>query len=275
MGLRYAPRRAAAALVTVLLAALCLTAPPAAHGQEAGTPGAGAAEQVLTWTADNDTTRYKTAPETAVAGPATIVFENSEATGNTTDMPHTLTFVTTDPEHNSDVQLNILASPSDSTGGRHTAEVTLSAGTYYYHCTIPGHSLMSGVLVVTGDGDEDTTPPEVSAELTGQKDPDGAFIGGATIELTASDSGSGVERIEYALDGGEYAGYSAPVLVDAVGEHSVDYRAVDRAGNASEVESVGFVVVEPPAEDTTPPEVSAEVSGEQDSDGAYVGGATV
>lgn len=56
----------------------------------------------------------------------TIVFENSAATGNTTGMPHTLTFSTSDPEYNTDVQLNILANPGDDQGGKHTAEVTLS-----------------------------------------------------------------------------------------------------------------------------------------------------
>ncbi len=72
-----------------------------------------------------------------MAGPATIVFENSEATGNTTGMPHTLTFVTSDPEYNQDVQLNILANPFDDQGGKHTAEVTLTPGRYLYHCTSP------------------------------------------------------------------------------------------------------------------------------------------
>ncbi len=41
-------------------------------------------------------------------------------------MPHTLTFMTSDPEYNQDVQLNILANPGDDQGGKHTAEVTLT-----------------------------------------------------------------------------------------------------------------------------------------------------
>ncbi|NED79957.1 glycosyl hydrolase, partial [Streptomyces sp. SID11233] len=49
------------------------------------------AAQVLTWTAGDDITHYVSAPEKAVAGPATIVFENSKDTGNTSGMPHTLT----------------------------------------------------------------------------------------------------------------------------------------------------------------------------------------
>ena len=128
---------------------LGLQALPAAGQPKA--EDARAAAQVLTWTAGNDIDKYLSAPATAVAGPATIVFENSEATGNTTGMPHTLTFVTSDPEYNSDVQLNILANPSDAQGGRHTAEVTLTPGKYLYHCTIPGHAEagMVGTLVIT------------------------------------------------------------------------------------------------------------------------------
>ena len=87
------------------------------------------AAQVLTWTADDDITEYTSAPTEATAGPATIVFENSLATGNTFGMAHTLTFDTSTPGYNHDVNLNILASPFDANGGRHEAEVTLTPGT--------------------------------------------------------------------------------------------------------------------------------------------------
>ena len=95
---------------------------------------------------------YLSAPTTATAGTVTIVFENSEATGNTTGMSHTLTFDTTSSGYNHDVDLNIVASPFDDSGGRHEAQVTLTPGTYRYYCTIPGHGQMTGELVVTGDG---------------------------------------------------------------------------------------------------------------------------
>ncbi len=213
-----------------------------------------------------------------MAGPATIVFENSEATGNTTSMPHTLTFVTSDPAYNQDVQLNILANPGDAQGGKHTAEVTLTPGTYKYHCTIPGHGEMQGELVVTeGGGGEDTTAPETSAEVGGTQNADGAYVGSATVTLAATDEGgSGVERIEYTLGGDDaWQPYTTPVVVDQVGEHTVRYRAFDKAGNAAEEKSVDFTVVAPDTDDTDPPETSATVSGEQDPDGAYIDMATV
>ncbi|MFD5002043.1 OmpL47-type beta-barrel domain-containing protein [Streptomyces mutabilis] len=266
-----------AALLAGLLMMLGLQA-TSASGQTGTEAKAAAADQVLTWTAGNDITKYTSAPETAVAGPATIVFENSEATGNTTGMPHTLTFVTSDPEYNQDVQLNILANPFDDQGGKHTAEVTLSPGRYLYHCTIPGHGEMKGVLVVTeGGGGEDTTAPATSAEVGGVQNADGAYVGSATVTLAATDEGgSGVERIEYAIGAdGAWQPYTTPVVIDQVGEHTVRYRAFDKAGNAAEEKSVTFAVAAPDTDDTTAPETSATVSGEKNPDGAYIDMATV
>ncbi|MFC7882261.1 OmpL47-type beta-barrel domain-containing protein [Streptomyces sp. NPDC057376] len=266
-----------AALLAGLLMMLGLQA-TSASGQPRAGEQAPAADQVLTWTAGNDITKYTSAPETAVAGPATIVFENSEATGNTTGMPHTLTFVTSDPEYNQDVQLNILANPNDDQGGKHTAEVTLTPGRYLYHCTIPGHGEMKGVLVVTeGGGGEDTTAPATSAQVGGTQNADGAYVGSATVTLAATDEGgSGVERIEYAIGAdGAWQPYTTPVVVDQVGEHTVRYRAFDKAGNAAEEKSVTFAVAAPDTDDTTAPETSATISGEQNPDGAYIDMATV
>ncbi len=97
----------------ILLAALLTALPLAAPAVPKAAAQAARVEQVLTWTADDDITRYKSAPTQAVAGATTIVFENSAATGNTTGMPHTLTFDTTTAGYNHDVNLNILASPFD------------------------------------------------------------------------------------------------------------------------------------------------------------------
>ncbi|MFI9749169.1 OmpL47-type beta-barrel domain-containing protein [Streptomyces collinus] len=243
----------------------------------AGQPDGEAADQVLTWTAGNDIDKYLSAPKTAVAGTATIVFENSAATGNTTGMPHTLTFVTSDPEFNDDVQLNILANPNDAQGGKHTAQVTLTPGRYFYHCTIPGHGQMQGILTVTEGTGEDTTAPEASAHVSGTQNTQGQYVGSASVALHATDEGgSGVDRIEYAIgEAGAWQPYTTPVVVDQVGSHQVRYRAFDKAGNVSAEKSAAFTVVAPQSDDTTAPETSATVSGERDADGAYIDMATV
>ncbi|MEV5320361.1 family 16 glycoside hydrolase [Streptomyces sp. NPDC052687] len=266
-----------AVLLAGLLLLLGVQAAPAALGQTEPS-AAPAAAQVLTWTAGDDITRYTSAPATAVAGPATIVFENSAATGNTTGMPHTLTFATSDPEFNGDVPLNILATPGDDMGGRHTAEVTLTPGRYFYHCTIPGHGSMQGILVVTEGSGEDTTPPQATAEVTGTRNGQGQYVGSASVTVRATDEagGSGVDRVQYAIGtSGDWLPYTTPVVIDQVGSHTVRYRAWDKAGNVSAEQSAEFTVVAPPSDDTTPPETSATVSGERDAGGAYVDMATV
>ncbi|PZG23889.1 hypothetical protein C1I95_02395 [Micromonospora craterilacus] len=245
---------------------------PAAAGDPTSTGQLQA--QVLTWTADNSVQAYASAPTTAVAGPATLVFENSAATGNTSGMQHTLTFDTGNPQYNRDVDVNILADPFDSNRGRWTVDVVLTAGTYRYFCAIPGHGTMTGLLVVSGGG-EDTTPPTVTAAVTGEQNQNGAYIGAATVTLDATDTGSGVDRIEYSLDGGAYGTYTAPITVSAPGQHTVAYRATDKAGNTSPVQSTAFQVVAPPDPDTTAPTVTAAVTGDQDDEGAYLGAATV
>ncbi|MET7790805.1 family 16 glycoside hydrolase [Streptomyces sp900116325] len=272
---RYRPLLLWLALLGSFLMMLGLTS-TAAYGRDAGRQEA-AADQVLTWTAGDSIDHYLSAPTTAVAGKATIVFENSTATGNTTSMPHTLTFSVSDPEFNNDVPLNILANPGDDQGGRHTVEVTLTPGRYFYHCTMPGHQAMQGILTVTdGGGGEDTTAPETSAKVDGDKNADGAYIGQATVTVSATDDSSGVGTVEYAVGAdGAWQPYTTPVVVDEVGTHSIRYRATDKAGNTAAEKSVDFTVVAPPTDDSTAPETSATVSGEKDAQGAYLGMATV
>ncbi|SDU62436.1 Ig-like domain (group 3) [Jiangella alkaliphila] len=279
---RVTPQGVVVAVVTLALMAVGLVpaaaafraAPSPASQSQSQSPATAAAEQTLTWTGNNSVTAYASAPTTAVAGATTIIFENSVATGNTTGMPHTLTFETSDPQYNQDVDVNITANPFDPNGGRYEVDVTLTPGVYRYYCAFPGHGSMTGLLVVT-DGPEDTTPPEVSAQVTGDQNEDGDYIGSATVAVTATDAGSGVDTIEYEVDDTGFLPYTAPVVVDEIGDHSVQYRATDNAGNTSEVGSVQFTVAEAEPDDTTPPDISAAVTGEQNEDGDYIGSATV
>lgn len=270
--MRHRPLRLYTALLGALLLMLGLTS-TAAYGREGDRA---AAAQVLTWTASSRTDRYASFPTTAVAGAATLVFENSTATGNDIGMPHTLTFDVSDPEYNHDVPVNILANPGDDSGGKHTVDVTLTPGRYRYFCSIPGHGQMQGILTVTEPGGEDTTAPTASAKVEGQQNADGAYVGSAKVTVSASDDASGVKSVEYAVGAdGPWQAYTAPVLVDQVGSHTVRYRATDQAGNVAAEKSVTFSVVAPPTDDTTAPETSATVSGEKDADGNYLTMATV
>ena len=243
----------------------------------AGASPAAAAVQTLTWTADGDITRYKSAPATAVAGPTTIVWENSEATGNNIFMSHTLTFDTSTPGYNHDVTINQLANPLDDNNGRWVLSAVLTPGKYRYFCTVPGHSTMVGEFTVTeGEPTEDTTPPTVTGAVTGNRDGDGNYVGSATVTVTAADAGgSGLDTVEYQVDDTSWQPYTAPVVVSAIGDHSVQFRATDKAGNESTVGTVSFTVVEPTEEDVTPPTASHTIAGDRDAQGRYIGTATV
>ncbi|WP_063746742.1 OmpL47-type beta-barrel domain-containing protein [Catenuloplanes japonicus] len=267
MSVRRVLRRTGVALAGLLLVlAPSLAVPVPAY----------AAVQELTWTADSDITRYKSAPTSAVAGETTIVWENSTATGNNVGMPHTLTFDTDTPGYNHDVALNILANPFDANNGRHTATVTLTPGKYRYFCTIPGHSTMVGEFTVTnGPSEPDTTPPTVTGTVSGPQNPSGAYIGTATVTVNATDTGSGVDTVEYQIDDTSWVAYTAPVAVTTLGDHSVQFRATDNAGNESAVGSVQFTVVAPqPDEDVTAPVPAIALVGDRNPDGSYAGPVT-
>ncbi|CAM5613247.1 hypothetical protein SVIOM342S_08187 [Streptomyces violaceorubidus] len=133
----------------------------------------------------------------------------------------------------------------------------------------------SVTFAVAAPDTDDTTAPETSATVSGEKNADGAYIDMATVTVTASDTGSGVNTIEYAVGDGAWTAYTAPVMVHEVGEHTVRYRATDKAGNVAVEKSVAFTVVAAPPQDTTPPVTGATVDGTKNSDGAYVGSAKV
>ncbi|MDT8915967.1 OmpL47-type beta-barrel domain-containing protein [Amycolatopsis sp. PS_44_ISF1] len=260
-------RKLVVAVLATALALLGLTGPATAR------PVAAAPVQTLTWTAGNSTDHYLSAPATAVAGETLVLFKNTEALGST--MTHTLTFDTTTPGYNHDVDLNITANPYDDQNGEHQATITLTPGKYRFHCVVQGHEKMVGELVVTGGSPVDTTPPSVTANVTGNRDTGGNYVGSATVNLTATDTQSEVAEVEYQLDGGAWTAYTAPVVVTALGSHMLHYKATDTAGNVSPEAMASFTVVEPKPGDKTPPTVSAEVTGNQDASGNYLDTATV
>ncbi|PVD04137.1 family 16 glycoside hydrolase, partial [Streptomyces sp. CS014] len=91
---------------------------------------------------------------------------------------------------------------------------------------------------------QDQTAPETSVKVEGDKNSDGAFITSARATVSATDDDSGVEKVEYSLDGGPYLAYTAPVIVDRVGHHTIAHRATDKAGNTSEAKKVSFTIAQ-------------------------------
>jgi hypothetical protein len=78
----------------------------------------------------------------------------------------------------------------------------------------------------------DLTAPVVSGQLTA----------GRNAVLSATDGGSGVDRVEYSIDNASWTEYSGPVAVSHA--TSLTYRAIDIAGNVSSTESLDLTVAE-------------------------------
>ena len=90
----------------------------------------------------------------------------------------------------------------------------------------------------------DITAPTVSALVAGEQDESGAYIGSATVTISALDTDSGVASVEYKLDEAAWAAYTDPIAVDGAGTHTFAYRATDVAGNVSAELSGTFTIVE-------------------------------
>jgi len=102
----------------------------------------------------------------------------------------------------------------------------------------------------------DDTPPTTTLSL-GLPVYNVTFITSATtLTLTASDGGltpSGVESIQYRIDGGAWIGYGAPFALATEGAHTVEYQAADHLGNTEPIRSRPLTV------DNTAPTTSLTV----------------
>ncbi|MFF1304830.1 family 16 glycoside hydrolase, partial [Streptomyces sp. NPDC058307] len=99
-------------------------------------------------------------------------------------------------------------------------------------------------FTVVATAPHDTTPPVTGVTVDGTRNSDGAYVGNAKVTVSATDEGgSGVAGVEYSIDAGPYLAYTAPVIVDRAGTHTLAYRATDKAGNTSAARTVTFTVV--------------------------------
>ena len=101
-------------------------------------------------------------------------------------------------------------------------------------------------------GASDTTAPETTATLDpAAPDGDGGwYVSPVEVTLAATDDASGVATTEYRIDGGGWTEYDRPFTVGADGEHVVDYRSTDEAGNVEASRSASLKI------DATAPEVT-------------------
>ena len=121
-------------------------------------------------------------------------------------------------------------------------------------------------LAVDGDGNREQAPgvpdarttvdlnaPSSTAVPAGTAGQNGWYISAVTLSFSADDALSGVQRTAYRLNGGSWSDYSSP-LVLGQGDHLLEYRSVDRAGNWEGVKNLELKV------DTSAPSVISQAN---------------
>jgi hypothetical protein len=155
---------------------------------------------------------------------------------------------------NNGMSLNAATIPIDGFASDGTQfQDAISGATY----TVTGGNLsikvtpLTGVVLLPPPVNVDTTPP-VAALTTSPGPNANGWINHipTTVNLSATDSGSGVQQLRYWIDNGQVtavAGNTASTNVGVEGKHTAGLRALDNAGNVSQLASLAFQI------DVTPP----------------------
>lgn len=109
---------------------------------------------------------------------------------------------------------------------------------FYTTATDAAGNVESAPAVADAHTTVDRLAPVSSYVVSGTEGEGGWFAGPLSVNLSATDAGSGVDRIEYDLDGGGWGTYGGPIDVSGDGVHTISFRALDLAGNAESPQSL-------------------------------------
>jgi len=116
----------------------------------------------------------------------------------------------------------------------------------------------------------DTTAPTTTATAApaAPNGTNGWYTSDVNVTLAGNDgaTGSGVDKIEYKVDGGAFAAYTAPVAITTAGTHTLEFRSTDKAGNVEATKSLTVKV------DKTAPTTTATL---EPATGPYTGPVTL
>lgn len=115
----------------------------------------------------------------------------------------------------------------------------------------------------------DSQPPLLNAGLSGTNGNAGWYTS-ATLNTTSSDPapGSGIAALEYSVDGGGWAAFNSSYPIPE-GKHTLDVRTSDLAGHVTQATQISAWV------DSTPPDLTTDVSGTSGVAPWYIAGAQV
>lgn len=142
----------------------------------------------------------------------------------------------------------------------YSAPITLSDGLHiiqFQAADIAGNSTTTNTTLKV-----DTTAPQMLGNLTGTAGDDSWYTSDVTAQAANTDATSGIASEKHRLDGGAWqTGRSIPVSED--GLHTLDFLAIDNAGNQKTI-SQSFKI------DQTPPQITLTPIGDSGSNGWYV-----
>lgn len=152
--------------------------------------------------------------------------------------------------------VDVSVSGTDGISGVAAAELSVNGGGWAGGAQVGGDGVYNvQARVVDRAGNESTdsiqiridgTPPTLIPELSGTQGRDGWYVSPVSVFASASDSLSGVSKIEVSDGVGEWQ--SGPLMISADGTYTPRYRAQDVAGNEKTADGPTIKI------DTQPPE---------------------
>jgi len=87
----------------------------------------------------------------------------------------------------------------------------------------------------------DSSPPMADCSYNGEGS-NNKFFRSVNVCVYGVDKGSGVDSVFYRLEGADFKEYTKPIEVNTIGEHTIEFYAVDILGNKGKTESETFIV---------------------------------
>jgi hypothetical protein len=97
----------------------------------------------------------------------------------------------------------------------------------------------------------DNTAPATTIAFSSPPKGDGSYEAGVTFTLGGSDAGSGISSYHYKLNSQGWETLGSPVELNAPGEYTIKYKAIDHAGNY-EIQTLNVRVTASPAPTPVP-----------------------
>lgn len=173
----------------------------------------------------------------------------------------------------------VSASVNDPISGVVSAEVSIDKGAWQtysapFQMTDGSHTIdfratdaAGNVGTASTSTSVDTTPPTLSLSANGTQGANSWYTSDVTIKANASDALSGIASVQYRIDGGSWKAGSS-VDFSSEGSHTLDFLAVDQAGN--QVTASQMVKL-----DKTLPALTFTPTGTSGSNGWYVSGVSL